>query len=183
MSGDATASRLIALTGGPGSGKTTVIELLRAAGYATAPEAGRAIIRQQQAIGGSALPWADRSLFAELMLAWELRSHQWALDQPGPVFFDHAVPSVAGYLRLCELPVPSHVDSAARLFRYHPTVFVAPPWPDIYRTDTERQQSADEAVATHDALVATYRHYGYRLVELPRTSPQNRLDFLLSVTG
>lgn len=37
------------------------------------PEAGRAIIQDQVAIGGAALPWADRLAFSELMLGWELR--------------------------------------------------------------------------------------------------------------
>ena len=44
---------LIVITGGPGAGKTTLINLLREAGFATAPEAGRAIIQDQSAIGGS----------------------------------------------------------------------------------------------------------------------------------
>lgn len=66
--------RFFVLTGGPGSGKTTLIEALRAQGFATAPEAGRGIIRDQMAIGGPALPWQDRAFFAELMLSWELRS-------------------------------------------------------------------------------------------------------------
>ncbi|RUU62771.1 ATPase, partial [Mesorhizobium sp. M2C.T.Ca.TU.009.01.2.1] len=68
------SDRFFVLTGGPGSGKTTLIEALRAQGFATAPEAGRGIIRDQTAIGGPALPWQDRALFAELMLSWELRS-------------------------------------------------------------------------------------------------------------
>lgn len=38
-------------------------------GFSTAPEAGRAIIKAQQAVGGDALPWRDRRLFAELMLS------------------------------------------------------------------------------------------------------------------
>jgi predicted ATPase len=38
-------------------------------------EAGRAIIQDQISIGGSALPWADQSDFAELMLSWELCSY------------------------------------------------------------------------------------------------------------
>ncbi len=75
------------LTGGPGSGKTTLIEALAAQGYATAPEAGRNIIQDQMTVGGSALPWNDRTLFAELMLAWELRSHHTASRLLGPVFF------------------------------------------------------------------------------------------------
>ena len=36
------------------------------------PEAGSAIIQDQTAIRGEALPWSDRSAFAELMLAWEI---------------------------------------------------------------------------------------------------------------
>ena len=48
------SDQFFVLTGGPGAGKTTLIEALRDAGFATAPEAGRAIIRDQLAIGGPA---------------------------------------------------------------------------------------------------------------------------------
>lgn len=52
------------ITGGPGSGKSTLIDALAAQGFHHMPEAGRAIIRDQVAIGGTALPWADRIAFA-----------------------------------------------------------------------------------------------------------------------
>ena len=68
-------------------------------GFATSPEAGRGIIRDQMAIGGSALPWQDQALFAELMLSWEMRSWQAALRRAGPVFFDRGVPDTLGYLQ------------------------------------------------------------------------------------
>ena len=45
---------LFVITGGPGSGKTTLIEALAAAGVATSPEVGRAIIREEMAVGGTA---------------------------------------------------------------------------------------------------------------------------------
>src|SRR3546814_3066950 len=83
------------------------------------------------AIGGAALPWADRAAFAELMLGWELRSWHEAHDRAGPVICDRSVPDVAGYLRLCGLPVPAHVSQAADLFRYQPRVFIAPLARDI----------------------------------------------------
>ena len=105
------SDRFFVLTGGPGSGKTTLIEALRRAGFATSAEAGRGIIRDQMAIGGPALPWQDRALFAELMLSWEMRSYQDAIEQTGPVFFDRGVPDTLGYLRLSGLPVPEHVRS------------------------------------------------------------------------
>src|SRR3546814_4277208 len=78
------------------------------------------------AVCSSDLPWADRAAFAELMLGWELRSWHEAHDRAGPVICDCSVPDVAGYLRLCGLPVPAHVSQAVALFRYQPRVFIAP---------------------------------------------------------
>lgn len=71
---------LYVITGGPGSGKSTLVEALAASGIPSMPEAGRAIIQDQVAIGGDALPWSDRHAFAELMLSWEMRSYRAALN-------------------------------------------------------------------------------------------------------
>src|SRR5690606_36683431 len=99
---------LLVITGELVAGKSTLIQALRHAGFAMTPEAGRAIIRSQQAIGGNALPDADRGLYAELMLAMDLRSHQDAVARPGPVFLDRGIPDTLGYLRLIGLPEPAH---------------------------------------------------------------------------
>jgi predicted ATPase len=94
------SDRFYIITGGPGSGKSTVIDALAERGISTVPEAGRAIIQDQVAIGGNALPWSDRGAFAELMLSWEMRSYRMALALSGPVIFDRGVPDVAGLLAL-----------------------------------------------------------------------------------
>lgn len=177
------AERFFVVTGGPGAGKSTLLEALAARGYATTEEAGRAIIRDQVAIGGTALPWADRSAFAELMLSWEMRSYRSATAAGGPVFFDRGVPDVAGYLRVCGLEVPPRVSRAMAIFRYAPTVFIAPPWPEIFGQDDERRQDLDEAERTHAAMVATYRAAGYDLVELPRGTVAARVAFVLETIG
>jgi len=175
---------LFIVTGGPGSGKTTLLAALSEAGLPTSIEAGRAIIQDQVAIGGGALPWGDRGAFAELMLCWEMRSYREMLGRmERPVFFDRGVPDVAAYLRLCGLPVPAHIDQAARLLRYNRRVFIAPPWPEIFRQDAERKQNFAEAAATYQALVATYQDYGYELVSLPLASVAERLDAVRAVTG
>lgn len=175
--------RYVVLTGGPGAGKTTLIAALKQRGYAAAPEAGRAIIQNYQAIDGPALPWRDKGLFAELMLSWELRSYGTAAAQEGVVFFDRGVPDVLGYLELVGLPVPDHARRAAKLFRYNPAVFILPPWPEIFARDAERKQTVEEAELTYNALAKAYAEAGYELVEVPRGTVAQRTDFILAHLG
>lgn len=155
------------ITGGPGSGKTSLIEALTGEGVRHMPEAGRAIIQDQVDIGGTALPWDDREAFAALMLSWEMRSYREAMNAPGPILFDRGIPDVIGYLRLCGLPVPAAALRAAEQRRYASRVFIAPPWPAIFRQDAERRQTLAEAEATYDAMVDAYSSLGYELVVLP----------------
>tara|TARA_Y100000815_G_C13242351_1_gene462319 strand:+ start:250 stop:777 length:528 start_codon:yes stop_codon:yes gene_type:complete len=171
------------VTGGPGSGKSSLIEALSRRVISTVPEAGRAIIRDQMLIDGPALPWADRAAFAEQMLGWELRSHREAALRAEPVIFDRGVPDVIGYLTLCKLPVADHIGEAARLFRYNRRVFLAPFWPEIFTHDAERKQHLAEAKATCEAMRETYRSLGYELVDLPCTSVEERADFVLERLG
>ena len=173
------SERFHVITGGPGSGKSTLIEALGGAGYAHTIEAGRAIIQDQVAIGGAALPWGDQAAFAELMLSWELRSHRMARDQAGPVFFDRGVPDMVGYYRLLGRPVPPHVEKAAERFRYNRRVFIAPPWPAIFKQDTERKQTPEEAQRTYEAMIAAYSGCGYEPVTLPLVSVDQRVRFVI----
>ncbi len=171
------------ITGGPGSGKTSLIDTLSAEGVRHMPEAGRAIIQDQVDIGGTALPWADREAFAMLMLAWEMRSYREALNASGPVIFDRGIPDVIGYLRLCGLPVPATALRAAEQRRYASRVFIAPPWTAIFEQDAERKQTLAEAEATYHAMVGAYSGLGYELVELPLAPVMERARFVREQIG
>jgi predicted ATPase len=48
-------SNFFILTGGPGSGKTSVLTALAQKGFLTVPEVARKIIKEQQSISGNAL--------------------------------------------------------------------------------------------------------------------------------
>jgi len=176
-------NRFFALTGGPGSGKTTLVEALRAKGFATTQEAGRGVIREATQSDGDALPWLDRERFAERMFEWELSSYRQAEREAGAVFFDRGLPDTLGYLRLEGLAVPNWMEEQAWRLRYNNRVFVAPPWKEIYGPDEERRQSFDVAVRTYEAMVRTYEDLGYTLAELPRVPVPQRVRFLLETLG
>jgi predicted ATPase len=172
---------LIVLTGGPGAGKTTLIRELERRGFRSRAESARRILKEQALFGGRATGPTDPILFAETIMAWEVRA--WMDEQegpPGPVFFDRAVPEAAAMLGL---PPPDHFARAAERFRFARRVFIAPPWRAIYVQDEERRQTWDEALITDAACRAAYAHFGYDLVELPLAPVEERADFLLSRCG
>jgi predicted ATPase len=177
------SDRLHVVTGGPGSGKSTLIDALAAAGVATSAEVGRAIIKEELAGGGTALPWLDHMAFAERMIGREIAAHEAALATGGTMVLDRGVPDVIGFLRVSGLAVPPAIDAAARIYRYNARVFIAPWWEDIFTTDAERKQTPEEARATFAVMVETYRDYGYRLVELPRAPVSERVAFVRREIG
>lgn len=67
--------RFHVITGGPGSGKSTLIDALSIAHHVVG-EAGRAIIREQMAKGGNALPWGDRISYSRLMLKRDIAAYE-----------------------------------------------------------------------------------------------------------
>jgi predicted ATPase len=171
--------RLVVITGGPGTGKTSLVNGLHAAGYGMSPEAGRTIVMDQLRIGGDLLPWTNPGLFNELVLAWGMRFHADASARGGTVFFDHAIPCTIGFIRARAGVVPPHFHNAVTLFRYDPVVFVAPPWRAIYRRDEARWETFEQAEHIHEAIVEAYREYGYDCVELPRADIATRVEVVL----
>jgi len=181
----------IVLTGGPGSGKTTLLEALAARGHATAPEAGRAVILQQQVSGGDALPWRNPARFADAMLEHAVATFD-AADNAGgpvlgPVFFDRGIGDVLGYLELVGLAhgaAAQRCRAAARRRRYHAKVFIAPFWPEIYVNDAERKQDLAEAEATCAVMARVWPALGYDLVWLPKAPVAERVAFIMAnLTG
>lgn len=61
------------MTGGPGSGKSSMLEALKGRGFNTVEEGGRQIIQEQVRIGGDALHWKDQIKFRELMLSRSIK--------------------------------------------------------------------------------------------------------------
>lgn len=159
----------VVVTGGPGAGKTTLLDALRVHGWATTRDAARDLVRADPRVRD------DPAVFCDAILDREVAAYRAAR---GRTLFDRGIPDVAAGYRHSGLAVPPHVEAAASDYRYAPTVLVAPPWADIYVTDGERTQTFDHAVAVHATIVATYEHYGYAVLELPKATLAERVAFV-----
>lgn len=175
--------RAVVITGCSGGGKSTLLAELARRGHRVFPEPGRQIVKEQDWIGGDALPWTAPAKFAELALSRGLHQRITAAASGGLAFFDRGVIEPLSALEQAGLPVPGHFRRAAEVCRYDETVFVAPPWPELFRPDAERRHGLDAAVAEYGPLTAAYARLGYRLVELPKVGVTARADFVLATLG
>jgi len=177
-----TSPKRIVITGGPGSGKTTVIEELNRRGIATMPEISREIIREAKAQGIDQLFLEDPLLFSRKLIEGRVKQFIEAGQMDVPVvFFDRGIPDVAAYLRYSGTPIPDDIMEQTRKHQYDQPVFIMPPWEEIYTTDYERYESFNQAQLIHNKLVNMYMELGYFLIFVPFGPVEKRADFILDV--
>lgn len=173
------SSNFFILTGGPGSGKTMVLNELETRGYSVVPEVARSIIQEQSTIGGDATHTRNRKAFCDLMLERSIIDYHKMETYKKPAFFDRGIPDLWGYSKAFCGGMTDAVTKAVAYFRYNKMVFIFPPWSEIYKNDIERQQDFQEALKTYEALKDAYYQCGYVLVEVPKSSVVERSDFIL----
>ncbi|NRB66931.1 MAG: ATP-binding protein [Vibrio sp.] len=171
--------RFIVFTGGPGSGKTSVIEHLQSLGYKTADEVGRRVIQQQVESGGNALPWLDKTAFRNAMVSAEIDKYRRIGIGEEYVFFERSIVDSYGYSLLEGLTLTENLTQHCYQLRHNLQVFVFPPWKEIFTHDAERKQGFAEAVATYEKMREAYKLFGYTLTEVPTGSVELRSQFIL----
>ena len=173
-------TNLFVITGGPGVGKTTLINELQAAGYLVVEEDARKIIQQQMLKDGEALPWKNKLLYAKLMLEASVSSYQTVIKKQvsNPVFFDRGILDAICYMSMENIPITSAMREMTLALPYATKVFILPPWEEIYQTDNERKQTWEEAVFTFQKMKETYLGYGYEVLEVPKAALGLRRAFI-----
>lgn len=167
------------ITGGPGTGKSSIIKSLKKQDYACSKEISREIIKEELKTEGETVPWLNLSSFSDKLV--HLRTKQWlAADEGETHFFDRGIIDVIAYLNNGNKQVPEHYIHAAYKYPYNTKVFITPPWENIYHQDAERMESFEESERIHQYLVESYQNFGYKLIEVPRLSVTERAAFILS---
>lgn len=171
------SDRFVILSGCSGGGKSTLVSELARRGHAVVEEPGRRILAEARTGVGAALPWVDMRAFALRAVSMSLADLAAAPPDAQWVFFDRGLIDAA--VALAHAGGPPLEQTIGKV-RFHPTVFLAPPWPDIYQSNSDRRHGFDAAVDEYDRLLEAWRRLGYRLSILPRTSPEARADHVLA---
>ena len=175
---------LFVITGGPGVGKTTLLQELQKRFFTCIPEVAREIIKEQVAVQGDALPWKNKELYLQMMFDRSVDSYLTAKNNNSSlIFFDRGIPDSLTYAAVIGFEKTETMENVVRHYRYNQNIFYLSPWRDIYKTDEERKQSWEEAVVISELNAEIYRKYNYTLITVPNDSPEKRADFILAWVG
>jgi predicted ATPase len=164
------------LTGGPGSGKTTTINLISKRGHKTAIEHARHYIDTQRQSGRTVKEIRKNQEEFQLGVLEMQIEQEAGLDPNEIVFLDRALPDALAYYYFLGLPVNVKLIEALKLYRYK-KVFILECLPlvqDYARLEDEKAQKK-----IHELLVKVYTELNVPVVNVPVMSPERRVDFIL----
>ncbi|TJY35852.1 AAA family ATPase [Pontimicrobium aquaticum] len=171
----------IVITGGPGTGKTSIIKELLRRDFVCLEEISRQVILDAQKQGIEQLFLTKPLLFSDMLL--EGRKKQFFEADAYTcklTFLDRGIPDVVAYMDYLGTNYPERFVEACKNYSYD-HVFILAPWQQIYVSDNERYENFDQAVKIHDHLVNAYTEYGYDLHDVPFGSVESRADFILNI--
>ena len=167
------------ITGGPGSGKTSLIQYLEQKGFTCVPEISREVTLKAQAEGIDQLFLEDPILFSELLLKGRVQQFEATQRKKESfLFFDRGLPDVTAYIEYLGTPYPSYFSETCMQYRYD-AVFLLPPWKEIYIQDNERYESYNQAERIFNYLHHGYSNYGYEVYHVPTGTLQYRSELIL----
>lgn len=172
------SSLLVILSGCSGGGKSTIVSEMAARGCCVFPEPGRQIVKEEIFVDGDALPWKDMGRFIDRCLSRAIYFYNTANPSKTPVFFDRSIIDAVSALHALSRPLPSTYKNMIEKYKYHETVFMIPPWEELFSYDSERLHSFSDAVAEYKRLLRHYSLYGYKTVIVPHGSVKERADFI-----
>ena len=164
------------ITGGPSSGKTTTVNLLKERGYITTFEHARHYLDTQR-LKGKTIDEVRKNQreFQSGVLDMQIEQE----NQISPdvlVFLDRAIPDALAYYRFLNLPEDEKLTEALCTVSYK-KIFILDCLPlvkDYARTEDEAAQKK-----IHALLIEVYESLGFPIVQVPVLPPEERADYIL----
>jgi predicted ATPase len=166
------------ITGAPGGGKTSLLERLASMGYNYIPETARQIIKARLLKGLTPRP--DPKTFAKEIFDIDWMNFIENSHLSSLLFFDRSFMDSAGMIFNCDRAGYDKIKDTCLINRYNSKVFITPPWKEIYRNDTERDQSFEEGIEVYEWIDRWYKQHDYDVVIVPKDTIENRAKFILN---
>ncbi|HQZ76000.1 MAG TPA: ATP-binding protein [Chitinophagaceae bacterium] len=164
------------ITGGPSTGKTTVINLLTERGYKTTIEHARHYIDTMKEEGRTVEEIrANKRKFQLGVLDMQIEQEA-ELSPSDTVFLDRAIPDAMAYYRFLKLEYDKILLDAMKEVAYK-KIFILDRLPfvnDYARTEDEQAQKL-----IHQLIIEVYQSLGFPVVFVPVISPDERVEFIL----
>ncbi len=174
-------NKLIVISGCSSGGKSTLIAELKLNGYTTLQEVGREIVKEQLALNSNLLPWQDMNGFCDRMISRSITCYHEAAKlnnvKDNVIFFDRSFLEGVSYFQSINIDQYNYLIDD---MRFYPTIFMTPPWKEIFCEDVERKNSFESSVQEYERLLKFYHKYAYVPVELPKLDVKERFEFVMS---
>ena len=164
------------ITGGPSSGKTTTVNLLKERGYITTFEHARHFLDTQRLRGKTIEEVRKQQREFQLGVLDMQIEQENQISPDVQVFLDRAIPDALAYYRFLNLPEDEKLTETLRTVSYK-KIFILDCLPlvnDYARTEDEAAQKK-----IHALLVEVYESLRFPIVQVPVLQPEERVDFIL----
>ena len=165
------------ITGGPGSGKTTTVNLLSARGYTTTIEHARHYIDSQRQNGKTVEEIRKHQEDFQMHVLEMQIAQEAALSPDELVFLDRAIPDALAYYRFLNLPVSQKLMDALEKVNYK-KVFVLDILPLVQDYARREDEAAQKKI--HQLLIEVYESLGLPVVHVPVLPQEERVQFILA---
>ena len=168
------------LIGGPGTGKSSVLDELERRGFICMSEISREITLEARKKGIEQLFLKEPVLFSKLLLEGREKQYIDAITHKSDfVFFDRGIPDIHAYMDFTKKDYPDFFKAKSLKFKYD-HVFLFKPWKEIFTSDNERYESFEESIIIDTYLQKSYRELNYMIIEVPFDIIEKRTDFILN---
>jgi predicted ATPase len=165
------------ITGGPSSGKTTLINRLAEMGYKTSSEIARAYLKEQLAKNHLTVEDIKKNMLElQRRILSLMLEHERELSKDDLIFFDRGTPDSLAYFRFHHFN-DEHVVKACQHLRYK-KVFFCHQLPVVQ--DGIRDEDDATAKMISKYILTVYKDLNYDLIELPPLSIEERMQIILT---
>lgn len=172
-------TRKIVITGGPGTGKSSIIDELKRRGYICFDEISRQVTLDARENGVEQLFLEQPLLFSQRLLNGRAKQFEEASNHTNTsVFLDRGLPDVLAYMNYFGSDYPENFSNVCQNNIYD-AVFILAPWHEIFQSDSVRYESFEQSELIHAHLLNTYKSFNYHLIDIPFDTIKKRADFIL----